>query len=514
MIDENNKKFHKELNPKIWEFWKEKRIGGRSGYDLKLPVYHVLKNIANAFIEFLDIPKNAVKDIVLTGSNVSYNYTPQSDLDVHLIVDFEKVHKDCPIVSGFMQSKKSEFNNSHDIYIYGIPVEVYVEPINAPSVYNGLYSLKYHKWLKKPEKLKPLNNSADIKAKYEEIKNTIDDLLDESKFLRDEVADGETAEKLMKKLKQMRMAGLQKEGEFSVENQVFKKLRNEGYIGKLVNMRKKGEDKKLSLEEKYEDIMLDIEEMLGTSTAVMAPYPTPVAGQNGVYKERKGKTKPAMYKYKYQKTRGKKMKTIVETMEKIYNTCEAILDESTLQAIRKSNLPKEKKQELTGKLGKARAKEEELANEKAFQSWVKGERKQPTVETARSPEYTKNANGERETRLRSYNNNYNKYGYSKPKTDSQKIDASIQRNKKKINKAYESIEEITFLCNKILEEKDGYNLIATGHYEGDGNNLYKVHTKHDKGITKSKIYAKDPDHAKKLVQKMYGGPDSAHEVIE
>ena len=496
--------FHKELNQKIFR-----------GTELKPEVLNKLKNIASAFIEFLDIPKKAVKDVVLTGSNVSYNYTPQSDLDVHLIINFNEVHKNCPIVGDFLLSKKSEFNNNHDILIYGIPVEVYAEPVDAPSVYNGLYSIKYNKWLQKPEKLKPLNNSTEIKAKYKEIKNTIEELTDEAKFIKNEVANGETAEKLMKKLKEMRKAGLHKEGEFSVENQVFKKLRNEGYIGKLANMRKKSEDKKLSLEEKYEEVINDIKEMLCSSTAVMAPYPTPIAGQNGVYtKEKKGKSKPAMYKYKYQKTRGNKMKTIVETMKEIYNTCEAIIDESTLQAIRKSNLPKEKKQELTGKLGKARAKEEELANEKAFQSWVKGERKQPTVETTRSPEYTKNANGERETRLRSYNNNYNKYGYSKPKTDSQKIDASIQRNKKKLNKTYEAMEEISFLCNKILEEKDGYNLIATGHYEGDGNNLYKVHTKHDKGVTKSKIYAKDPDHAKKLVQKMYGSPDSAHEVIK
>ena len=59
-------------------------------------------------------------------------------------------------------------------------------------------------------------------------KKTIEELLDESKYLKNETAKGETADNLMKKLKEMRMAGLQKEGEFSVENQVFKKLRNEG----------------------------------------------------------------------------------------------------------------------------------------------------------------------------------------------------------------------------------------------------------------------------------------------
>lgn len=311
--------FHKELNQKIFK-----------GDNLKPEVLNKLKNIASAFIEFLDIPKKAVKDIVLTGSNVSYNYTPQSDLDVHLIINFDEVHKNCPIVGDFLLSKKSEFNSNHDILIYGIPVEVYAEPTNAPSVYNGLYSIKYNKWLQKPEKLKPLNNSTEIKAKYEEIKNTIEELTDEAKFLKNEVANGESAEKLMKKLKEMRKAGLHKEGEFSIENQVFKKLRNEGYIGKLADMRKKGEDKKLSLEEKYEEVILNIKEMLGginTATTVMAPYPTPVAGQNGVYtKQSKGKSKSAMNKYKYQKISRKRHKAIVETMEEISNLCSEILE--------------------------------------------------------------------------------------------------------------------------------------------------------------------------------------------
>lgn len=498
-MQEDNKKFHKELNQKIFK-----------GTELKLEVLNKLKNIANAFIEFLDIPKIAIKDIVLTGSNVSYNYTPQSDLDVHLIVNFEKVHKDCPIVGDFLLSKKSEFNNNHDISIYGIPVEVYAEPTDAPSVYNGLYSIKYNKWLKKPEKLKPLNNSSEIKAKYNEIKKTIEELTDESKFIKNEVANGETAENLIRKLKEMRKAGLQKEGEFSVENQVFKKLRNEGYIGKLWDIRKKATDKKLSLEEKYEDIILDIEEMLATSTVAMAPYPVTTAGSVNFSKESKGKSKPAMYKYKYQKTRGNKMKTIVETMEEIYNTCEAIIDETALDAIENSNYSISKKIDLRNKLEDAREKEKELADKKARHNWIKGLRDFKYINTDYARTFTKNKEGELDTKLRSFNNNY-RTALGKTKSDEEKIQGSIRRHKKKIG---EAVVEITTLCDKILEEKDGYNLIATGHYEGDGNNLYKVHTKHDKGITKSKIYAKDPDHAKKLVQKMYGGPDSAHEVVK
>ena len=328
MRNEDNKKYHNKLNPKIW-----------SDNKLKPEVLNKLKNIAQAFIEFLDIPKSSIKDIVLTGSNVSYNYTPQSDLDLHLIVDFNKVHKNCPIVGDFLLSKKSEFNNNHDIFIYGIPVEVYAEPTDAPSVYNGLYSIRYNKWIQEPKKLKPLNNSSEIRAKYNEMKSTIEELTDESKFLKNEVANGELANKLFQKLREMRRAGLQKEGEFSVENQVYKKLRNEGYISKLFNIIKKGTDMKLSLEEKYEEIIDNIEEMLGgmdTTTAVMSPYATPVIGSTPYKytKETKNKEdKPAMKKYKYKKN-GKLHKkgatnpikdSLENTIDEINNICEEIL---------------------------------------------------------------------------------------------------------------------------------------------------------------------------------------------
>ena len=52
-------------------------------------VKETIENIADLFIEELseqDI-KFKLKDIILLGSNVSYNYTKDSDLDVHLIAD-------------------------------------------------------------------------------------------------------------------------------------------------------------------------------------------------------------------------------------------------------------------------------------------------------------------------------------------------------------------------------------------------------------------------------------------
>ncbi len=52
-----------------------------------------------------------------------------------------------------------------------------------------------------------------------------------------------------KKLKKFRTCGLEKGGEYSYENIVFKYLRRSGHIGKLHNLQTKIEDESLSLKE-------------------------------------------------------------------------------------------------------------------------------------------------------------------------------------------------------------------------------------------------------------------------
>ena len=49
------------------------------------------------------------------------------------------------------------------------------------------------------------------------------------------------------KLKKYRTCGLEKDGEYSDENLVFKVLRRNGYIEKLMNFEKKVVDKELSM---------------------------------------------------------------------------------------------------------------------------------------------------------------------------------------------------------------------------------------------------------------------------
>ncbi len=223
-------KFHKELNPKLWD----KDDAGK--YDLKPEVKEKLTEIAEAFITYLEIDQDAVKDVVITGSSASFNYTPLSDLDLHLRVDFDAIHKDCPVVEGYLGAAKSIFNKEHDITIYDVPVELYAEPLDRSTVHNGLYSLNTG-WIDFPKEIPDTENDAAVLAKYEEIKETVN-----------RSDSTEAAIELLDKVYAMRKAGLADGGEFSTENLTFKKLRDEGILQKLRDMKKEDTDKQLSLE--------------------------------------------------------------------------------------------------------------------------------------------------------------------------------------------------------------------------------------------------------------------------
>jgi len=57
------------------------------------------------------------------------------------------------------------------------------------------------------------------------------------------------AESLMEKIKKLRKAGLETNGEYSVENLAFKTLRNTGYLKKLSDLKREAYDKLMSLDE-------------------------------------------------------------------------------------------------------------------------------------------------------------------------------------------------------------------------------------------------------------------------
>jgi uncharacterized membrane protein YgaE (UPF0421/DUF939 family) len=66
-------------------------------------------------------------------------------------------------------------------------------------------------------------------------------------------ANEENVEKLKEKLKDYRKSGLEKEGEYSYENLVFKYLRRSGLLEKLYDTVNRQTDKELSVEVKMID---------------------------------------------------------------------------------------------------------------------------------------------------------------------------------------------------------------------------------------------------------------------
>jgi len=78
--------------------------------------------------------------------------------------------------------------------------------------------------------------------------DSIDDLYDEMKKEKNYDIIVDKADKIKDKIKKMRQAGLDKAGEFSVENLVFKVLRRNGMLDRLSDIKTIAYDKSVTLE--------------------------------------------------------------------------------------------------------------------------------------------------------------------------------------------------------------------------------------------------------------------------
>jgi hypothetical protein len=79
----------------------------------------------------------------------------------------------------------------------------------------------------------------DVQKKFEGIVNDIDQLEANLQSGSQDISPRELydhSEKVKSRIMKMRKEGLAERGEFSVENLVFKKLRNEGYIQNLIDL--------------------------------------------------------------------------------------------------------------------------------------------------------------------------------------------------------------------------------------------------------------------------------------
>lgn len=225
-------KNNETLNPSIWD-------GGEFPDKLRAG----LLKIAQEFYRFLKIEVK-IKDITLTGSNVNYNWTEYSDLDVHVVIDYSAVDENNILVTNYFLAKKSIWNRQYPLKYKGMDIELYAEDINDTRASDAaIYSLLRNKWVNEPSKETINIPDQDIENKAKPFKYEIDQLDPNDPSVLNKI------NQLKTKLRKFRKTGLQDEGEYSVENLAFKELRNSGYLQKLANIKQNATMDQLQINE-------------------------------------------------------------------------------------------------------------------------------------------------------------------------------------------------------------------------------------------------------------------------
>lgn len=220
--------YKKELNPSFWH---------NNTFD-KSVKRKILKIVEDFLKEIdLDVP---IIDIVLTGSLANYNYNKYSDLDTHIIMDFTKINNDVDLVKEMLDGKRFVWNLRHNIFLKGHEVEVYFEDKDEPHISSGIYSILKNKWIKKPTYNPPNDIDTEQLEKktnfYTNLVTRMYNLLGESSSKEDFKLIHNKAKKLKDKIIKIRKEALQRKGEFALENLLFKRLRNNDIIEKIINI--------------------------------------------------------------------------------------------------------------------------------------------------------------------------------------------------------------------------------------------------------------------------------------
>jgi hypothetical protein len=201
------------LNPAIWD-------NNKLNPEIKEKLLQIGKDF------YADTETDApLKDILFVGSLANYNWSDTSDFDVHVVIDFKDVDGNVELVEKLVNALKSKWNDEHDIHLKGHNVEVYIQDVTKENRSTGVYSLMQDKWLSEPKKENIKIDKEKIQEKYNDTVRKINSAIKAQNI--------EKLKSIVKDVYDMRQSGLDKSGELSTENLVFKILRNRNYIEKL-----------------------------------------------------------------------------------------------------------------------------------------------------------------------------------------------------------------------------------------------------------------------------------------
>lgn len=225
--------YHNRLNPLLWD-------DHDGEYTLQDDVQESLDAIAEEFVVFMELPKLQVEDVTLTGSSANFNWNKFSDIDMHIVIDMKQAEKKYgKLCAQYFDACKKVWNNLHDITIKGLPLEIYVQDKHEVHNSTGVYSILNEEWIVEPSYEEPNIDNNDVELKTNEWIDATNKIISSNNPTAIAV--------FMEKLSRLRKAGLEKVGEFSVENLAFKALRNGGYLDMLVDTKTKIWDDQMSL---------------------------------------------------------------------------------------------------------------------------------------------------------------------------------------------------------------------------------------------------------------------------
>ena len=221
--------YNSTLNPDIW----------LNDNEIKPEIRTKLLQVANDFYKNSKIIA-PIKDILLLGSNANYNWTPTSDLDTHIMVDFKLLNMNPEEAKDFTNLIKNKWNVEHDIHIKSYNVEMYIQDSQAKNASTGIYSLLNNKWINKPSMQNVVLDRELIKQKYQDTVVKIKQAIKDQNL--------ERMKNVLKDVYDFRQSGLDRAGEFSTENVVFKLLRNKTHLDTLRDEINKAYDKQVSVD--------------------------------------------------------------------------------------------------------------------------------------------------------------------------------------------------------------------------------------------------------------------------
>lgn len=208
---------HNNLNPKIF-----------NEYDHMIPevresLLEVSEEFSKTVCENSGICLEPV-DIVLVGSNASYNYTDSLDIDLHLVFNFDMIDgSPDSLIQSYYNAEKTNFNSNYNFRIKGLEVEVYVEDINSSAISNGIYSVLRDLWIKAPEKV---DNTGSYNVEvFDDFFNAVVSALSSE--------DLERVKSIINDLYLLRKDSLSVSGELGSGNLIFKEIRSLGLLDEL-----------------------------------------------------------------------------------------------------------------------------------------------------------------------------------------------------------------------------------------------------------------------------------------